>query len=263
MFVSVLLADCIGCGGSQALADTLARTDAGAWLTVIVAGIVDGFNPCAFSVVITLAGILAVGGRHPRARLWGGWAFCVGSYLTYLLLGVGILQAVRALDALGTVRTVVRLVLALALFALSYLSWRDAWRYRSARVPSVITLQLPARVKGMIRSVAEASWRGPSVIFAGLGCGVVVTLLDSLCTGQVYVPVLALVANEPEAWRAFALLAVYNLAFIVPLVVIFLLAARGATALEMSAWSKRNVVPSKSALGLLFLLLGLLLFPVI
>ena len=41
----------------------------------------DGFNPCAFSIVIVLAGILAVGGRRRRARLLGGTAFCVGSFM--------------------------------------------------------------------------------------------------------------------------------------------------------------------------------------
>ncbi len=91
---------------------------------------------------------------------------------------------------------------------------------------------------------------------AGLGCGFLVTLLDSLCTGQVYVPVLALIAREPGAWRSLALLALYNLAFIAPLVAVFMLAARGADAAQMSRWSKRNVFPSKLALGLVFALLG-------
>jgi len=39
---------------------------------ILLAGLVDGFNPCAFSIIIVLAGILAVGGRMRRARLAGG-----------------------------------------------------------------------------------------------------------------------------------------------------------------------------------------------
>ena len=41
------------------------------FLTVLLAGLADGFNPCAFSIIIVLAGILAVGGRKRRARLLG------------------------------------------------------------------------------------------------------------------------------------------------------------------------------------------------
>ena len=116
-------------------------------------------------------------------------------------------------------------------------------------------------MKKLIRAVAEASWGGPTVVAAGLGCGFLVTLLDSLCTGQIYVPVLALISREPGAWRAFALLAIYNLAFIAPLVAVFMLAAKGADSERMSRWSKRNVFPSKIALGFMFAILGALVLP--
>ena len=226
---------------------------------ILLAGIADGFNPCAFSIVIALAGILAVGGRQRRARMLGGWAFCLGSFLTYMAMGLGLMRALRALEGLRKVHDAVMLILALTLFVLSALSVRDAFRYRRARVPSVITLQLPDRVKKAIRAIAEASWRGPAVFVAGLGCGFLVTLLDSLCTGQVYVPVLALLSREPGAWRSLVLLALYNLAFIAPLVAVFMLAAKGADAARMSHWSKRNVFPSKLALGLVFAILGALI----
>ena len=228
---------------------------------VVLAGIADGFNPCAFSIVIVLAGILAVGGRRRRARMLGGWAFCAGSFLTYMAMGLGLMHALRALEGLRTVHDAVMALLAATLFVLAALSVRDAFRYRRAKVPSVITLQLPDRVKKLIRAVAEASWGGPTVVVAGLGCGFLVTLLDSLCTGQIYVPVLALIAREGGAWRSFALLAIYNLAFIAPLVVVFMLAAKGADSERMSRWSKRNVFPSKIALGVMFAILGALVWP--
>ena len=228
---------------------------------VLFAGFVDGFNPCAFSIVIVLAGVLAAGGRRRRARLLGGAAFCAGSYLTYMAMGFGLLSAFRALSGLDAVRDVLFAVLSLSLLVLSVLSFRDAWRYRAARVPAVITLQLPDGVKRAIRAVAEASWAGPAVVGTGLLCGFVVTLLDSLCTGQVYVPVLAMLARDARSLRALALLALYNLAFIAPLVAVFVLAAKGADSARMSRWSKRNVVPSKVFLALVFALLAALLFP--
>ena len=228
---------------------------------VLFAGFVDGFNPCAFSIVIVLAGVLAAGGRRRRARLLGGAAFCAGSYLTYMAMGFGLLSAFRALSGLDAVRDALFAVLSLTLLVLSVLSFRDAWRYRAARVPAVITLQLPDGVKRAIRAVAEASWAGPAVVGTGLLCGFVVTLLDSLCTGQVYVPVLAMLARDARSFRALVLLALYNLAFIAPLVAVFVLAAKGADSARMSRWSKRNVVPSKVFLALVFALLAALLFP--
>ena len=87
------------------------------------------------------------------------------------------------------------------------------------------------------------------------------TLLDALCTGQVYVPVLALISREPGAWRSFALLALYNLAFVFPLVAVFVLASKTTDAFQMAKWSSRNVIPAKIALGFAFAVLGLLVFP--
>ena len=231
------------------------------FLTVLLAGLTDGFNPCAFSIIIVLAGILAVGGRKRSARMLGGWAFCIASFLTYMAMGLGIMRLIRALESLRTVHDVVMALLSLSLFVLAALSVRDAFRYRKEKVPSAITLQLPDKVKRLIRVVAETSWSGPAVVVTGFGCGFLVTLLDSLCTGQIYVPIIALISREMEAWRSFSLLAVYNLAFIAPLIVIFILAAKGADSERMSRWSKRNVFPAKIAMGAIFALLGVLVFP--
>ena len=227
--------------------------------TVLLAGIVDGFNPCSFAIMISLAGILAIGGRRRRARIIGGLAFCAGTFVTYMLMGLGLMQALKALEGLRIVHDVVMVVLALSLFVLSFLSFRDALKFRKVPVFSVVTLKLPEGVKVLIRKIALESWSGPSVALAGFGCAFLVTLLDALCTGQVYVPVLALISREPGAWRSFALLALYNLAFIAPLVAVFILASKTTDAFQMAQWSSRNVIPAKVALGLVFALLGVLI----
>ena len=227
--------------------------------SVLFAGLVDGFNPCAFSIVIILAGILAVGGRRRKSQILGGVAFCLSSFMTYMFMGFGLLEAIRALSGFYLVRNILFAILSVFLFALSFLSFRDAFRYRVAGVPSVITLQLPDGVKKAIRCVAERSWSGPTVVFTSLLCGFLVTLLDSLCTGQVYVPVLVLLSKQNDSAYTLLLLALYNIAFISPLVAIFIFSAFGVGSERMRIWSKRNVFPSKIALGFLFLALGVLL----
>ena len=226
--------------------------------TVVLAGVVDGFNPCSFAIMISLAGILAIGGRKRKARIIGGLSFCIGTFVTYMLMGLGLMQALKALEGLRIVHDVVMVLLAFALFVLSFLSFRDAARFRKIPVFSVVTLKLPEGVKVLIRKIAMESWSGPAVALAGFGCAFLVTLLDALCTGQVYVPILALISREPGVWRSFALLSVYNLAFIAPLVGVFILASKTTDAFQMAKWSSRNVIPAKIALGLVFALLGVL-----
>ena len=48
-----------------------------------------------------------------------------------------------------------------------------------------------------------------------------------------------------------------------PLIVVFMLAAKGADSERMSRWSKRNVFPSKIALGFMFAILGALVLSTI
>ena len=231
--------------------------------TVVLAGIVDGFNPCSFAIMISLAGILAIGGRKRKARILGGLSFCAGTFVTYMLMGLGLMQALKALEGLRVVHDVVMALLALSLFVLSFLSFRDALKFRKVPVFSVVTLKLPEGVKVLIRKIALESWSGPAVALAGFGCAFLVTLLDALCTGQVYVPVLALISREPGAWRSFALLALYNLAFIAPLVAVFILASKTTDAFLMAQWSSRNVIPAKVALGGVFAVLGILMLLVV
>ena len=231
--------------------------------TVVLAGVVDGFNPCSFAIMISLAGILAIGGRKRKARILGGLSFCAGTFVTYMLMGLGLMQALKALEGLRIVHDVVMVVLALSLFVLSFLSFRDALKFKKVPVFSVVTLKLPEGVKVLIRKIALESWSGPAVALAGFGCAFLVTLLDALCTGQVYVPVLALISREPGAWRSFALLALYNLAFVFPLVAVFVLASKTTDAFQMAKWSSRNVIPAKVALGGVFAVLGILMLLVV
>ena len=228
---------------------------------VVLAGIVDGFNPCSFAIMISLAGILAIGGRRRRARILGGLSFCAGTFVTYMLMGFGLLRAISALERVRLVHDIAMVFLALSLFLLSFLSFRDALRFRKIPVFSVVTLKLPEGVKNLIRRIAMSSWSGSAVVFAGFGCAFLVTLLDALCTGQVYVPVLVILAKESASARAVALLVLYNLAFIAPLVGVFIVASKTTDAFQMAKWSSRNVIPAKIALGLVFAFLGWMLWP--
>lgn len=226
---------------------------------IILAGVVDGFNPCSFAIMISLAGILAIGGRKRRARIIGGLSFCLGSFATYMLMGLGLMHVLKSLNGLRVLHDIVISALALTLCVLSFLSFRDAIRFRKIPVFSVVTLKLPEGVKNLIRQIARSSWSGSAVALAGFGCAFLVTLLDALCTGQVYVPVLALISREPGAWCSFALLAVYNLAFISPLVAVFILASKTTDAFQMAKWSSRNVIPAKIGLGIVFAVLAVLM----
>jgi cytochrome c biogenesis protein CcdA len=83
--------------------------------------------------------------------------------------------------------------------------------------------------------------------------GSLVTLLEAVCTGQVYVPILAALSQPEYKERATGLLAVYNAGFIAPLLVVIAVAYYGVTSEQLAKVSRRNLVLSKVLMALLLI----------
>ena len=222
------------------------------WAAVAIAGLADGLNPCAFATIVFLTSILASGGRRGRAVFMGGLAFCVASFVTYFLIGFGLLSALRRLEGLTVLRFIVEWGTVAALMILGALSLLDAWRYSRTGEAGSVRLQLPAGVKQRIRGFARARWGGAAVFGTGLFCGAGVTLLESVCTGQMYLPTLVFMSREGGGFRAWGMLLLYNVLFVVPLFAVFMLGAFGVRSQRLAVLTRRNVVPSKILLAVVF-----------
>jgi cytochrome c biogenesis protein CcdA len=229
------------------------------WAAVAAAGLADGLNPCAFATIVFLTSLLAAGGRRGGAVLLGGLAFCLASFATYLVIGLGLLSALRRLECLAGVRAAVEWATIAALAILGALSLLDAWRYGRTGDAKSVRLQLPDGVKKRIRRFALARWGGPAVFGTGLVCGAGVTVLESVCTGQMYLPTLVFMSREGGGVRAWGLLLLYNVLFIVPLLAVFILGALGVRSQRLAELTRSHVVPSKLLLAAVFLILSVLL----
>lgn len=228
---------------------------------VVAAGLIDGFNPCAFSTLVFFMSLLSVAKVRNRTLLLLGISFCLASFLTYLALGFGLFRVLHLFSGFATLRSAVELIMAVVLLVLAFLSFRDAIRFRKTARADDITLQLSTGMKKRIHDVMRRGLGNTSVIAGGLMIGTVVTVIESVCTGQVYVPTLVLILkdstfSEPRAWL---LLLIYNALFVLPLVIIFLAVYFGLKTETLLMWSRRNVVISKALLGLLFILMALLI----
>ncbi|MCX7590000.1 MAG: hypothetical protein N2255_00060, partial [Kiritimatiellae bacterium] len=224
---------------------------------VMVAGLLDGINPCAISTLVFLLSFLTVGRLRGRRLLLVGLVFCLATFLTYGAVGFGLLRALHALSWFPRLRKTVDLLLVAVLLTLAVYSLRDAFRFRRSGSANDVVLKLPQAARERIGRIAHKT-RGAGFQLAGVFIlGVCVTALESVCTGQVYVPTLALVVRMgTSVFRGFLLLCLYNLMFVVPLIVIVALMYRGLGIMALLEWSKRNVFFSKLLLGGFFLALA-------
>jgi len=96
-----------------------------------------------------------------------------------------------------------------------------------------------------------------TIVIASLVTGFLVSLLELACTGQVYLP--AIVFISKGGVKGTALLVLYNLAFILPLTVIFILAYFGLSSDRLTQFFRKRVAIVKFLLaGLFFGLFALL-----
>ena len=140
------------------------------------------------------------------------------------------------------------------------MSFRDAVRFRASGDSGDVTLQLPRRIKDRMHGIIRRNLGSPRLVTGAFAIGVAVTALESVCTGQVYLPTLVMLIEQRRSMAsATGYLLLYNVLFILPLVVAFGLAYAGVSVEQFVKWSRRNVVPSKIALGLFFLAMAVLL----
>ncbi len=247
---------------------------------VIVAGLLDGLNPCAISTLVFFMSLLAVSTRRRqpasprlrRSRGYGGqevrnrqlillgFSFCLASFLTYLALGFGLLRVLHLFSGFTVLRSAVEWAMAAVLLALAFFSFRDAFRFRKSRDGHDVTLQLSDKMKKRIHRVMHRGLGVGSVVLGGVLIGTAVTALESVCTGQVYVPTLVLILKDNALQgRAWLYLLAYNLMFILPLALTFVAVYFGLRTETLLAWSKKNVVLSKMLLGLFFIAMAVLI----
>jgi cytochrome c biogenesis protein CcdA len=225
---------------------------------VLLGGLIDGLNPCAFATIIFFLSYLQIARRTPREMLMVGIAFISAVFLAYLAAGLVLYQVLDALnDRFAGIQRWLNLGFGLlALFA-AWLSLRDAFRARAGRLDDM-TLQLPSILKDRIRKVIRSGARARNFVIAAFVSGLVISLLELACTGQVYAPIIYQIQHgrlDAVLW-----LVIYNLAFITPLIVIFLLAYGGLRSETLIQFQKRHTFGVKLALALLFLGLALFIF---
>jgi cytochrome c biogenesis protein CcdA len=225
-------------------------------LTVVVAGLVDGLNPCAFATIVFFISYLAFAGRKGRDILLVGGMFALGVFLTYLGVGIGLLKFLAALPFLPAISRYLYAFTALLCLALAAGSVYDWLQMRRGR-PEGMKLKLPTRMRRWINRVIREGANVRAIAGIAFVTGIVISLIELACTGQVYLPTIIFVLGVPEMRaRAVTYLLLYNILFVLPLVTVFLLAYWGTTSQSLGQFINRRTGTIKLATAGLFVLLA-------
>ncbi len=225
-------------------------------MTVAVAGLVDGLNPCAFATLIFFISYLTFVGQKGRAVLAVGSAFTLGVFVAYTLVGIGLWRLLSQLPFLTTVGQWVIGFTALLCAVLAGLSFRDYLKARRGRVEDM-ALVMPHVLRQRAHAVIRRASNVRVFALAAFPVGVVISLLELVCTGQIYLPTIIFVMSVPGLQaQATLFLLLYNLMFILPLTVVFVLVYFGTSSLELGLFLRRHAAAVKLGTALLFAVLA-------
>ncbi|HZQ09678.1 MAG TPA: cytochrome c biogenesis protein CcdA [Anaerolineae bacterium] len=222
--------------------------------TVVLGGLIDGINPCAFTVLLlfvtamlaTLQADNAADINAARTRIFGmGSIYIASVFLTYLALGVGLL-ATSALFSRFHAPARIGALLAIGM---------GLWMLKDVFLPTLGPRLAAPKFVGQwtIDSARKATL--PALIIGGILIG----LCTVPCSGAVYLAVLSLLSLQSSALVGFAYLILYNLMFILPLVALLIAASARPTLNRLAHWNLHHKEGVRLALGASVVGMGLLI----
>lgn len=219
----------------------------GSWLLPLIgtAAVLDSINPCSFSVLLlTIAFLFSIGAYRSKIISIGGF-YIFGIFTVYMLIGVGILQT---LHIFSTPHFMAKLGAAL-LIALGFVNLINEF------FPTFpVKLRIPQAAHRKMAGLMEKASIPTAFALGGL-----TGLCEFPCTGGPYLMALGLLHDKTTYINGLGYLLLYNLIFILPLVIILALASDNSLLLKVREWQKRESRPMRFWGGIAMILLGALI----
>ncbi len=214
--------------------------------TVVATAAIDAINPCAIGVLILMVSVLLAARQSTSRMLLLGGLYIVSVFTIYLLAGLGLLYFLSTIPLWLTEYlsiTVGLLMVAAGLLEIKDFFWYGRW----------FSLTIPGRFVKKVH-VMSSKATIPGVLLLGA----FVSAVELPCTGAPYLAIITLLSQYFD-FTAFLLLVLYNIIFILPLIIILILVAVGKKLHEIKAWKQRTRHYMRLGMGLLLVYLGWLL----
>lgn len=213
---------------------------------VIVASLVDSINPCAFSVLILTIAFLMTLNKSRSSILKIGGIYILGIFVVYVLIGLGILQALQLLNVphfMAKAGAVMLIILG------------------SINIINDFFPSFPIKIKipqFAHKKIAYLMEKGS--IPASFFLGIMVGLYEFPCTGGPYLMILGLLHDKEAFWSGLIYLILYNMFFVLPLIVILLVSSSNIVLEKVQAWKGAESKNMKFWGGVATIVLGLIIF---
>ncbi len=213
---------------------------------VVVSGLLDGINPCAFAVLLFFIAFLYTIKKTRAGVLKMGAVYISAIFLAYFLIGIGIM---KALIFTGKPHFMAKLG-AYLIILLGLINIKDY--INPFAFP--VHLRIPRFTHATLRR-----WAYKGTFPSAAVLGFLVGLCTFPCSGGIYVAILALLSAKTTYLQGLAYLLLYNFMFVMPLIVILALASNEKVTRRLKEWEESKARGMRLASGIVMILLGVVI----
>lgn len=215
---------------------------------ILVTGLLDGINPCAFAVLLFFIAFLFTIKKTKTGILKMGSVYIFAIFMAYLLIGLGLLQALLLTGEM-------HLMAKIAAYLIILLGLLHMISYFFPKFP--IKLKIPGFSKKTIHK-----WMHKSTLPAALVLGFLVGLCTFPCSGGIYVAVIGLLAAKTTYFQGLMYLLLYNIMFVTPLIAILLGASSKRVTNRMTGWEQSKSRAMHLLAAIVMIVMGIIILTV-
>jgi cytochrome c biogenesis protein CcdA len=213
---------------------------------VAAAAIIDSVNLCAFSVLLLTIAFLFSAGNLRSGILKIGGSYIAGIFLVYVLIGLGIMRALY----LFNVPNFTAKIGAVILIILGVINIINEF---FPKFPMKLKIPNSAHDR-MGKLIAKGS--APAAFLLGAFVG----LSEFPCIGGPYLTILGFLHDRSAYVKGFAYLLVYNLIFILPLLIVLFIASNKVLLAKIQTWQSSKTIRIRFLSGIAMIILGIIIF---
>ena len=235
---------------------------------VLLAGLLDGFNPCAIAMLLLFVSLLGFS-DNKKVLILVSVTYIFALFVSYFLIGTFLLNFLIQFSAQAhVVNIVINWIVALLCLFLFFFNMYDFFMSKNEKYGKVKN-QLPAWVQRYNKKLIKAftnvinddeNKKGLfTVLILTFILGIALSVTELICTGQIYLGIVYGIHYLDSLYAYIALL-FYNLMFVLPLIIIAVIAIKGKGVMATSNWIREHLHIIKLASALFFLGIAIYFF---
>lgn len=210
---------------------------------IISAGLIDGINPCAIGMLILLLGYLMVFAKQPERMFKTGLVYIATIFITYFSIGFLFSSVVYKLIAWPyyyQISDYIKYVIIALVGLAGFINVKDFFWYGKGYSLGIKKEQAPFLMKYIKQATIPAT----------IVLGVLVTLFELPCSLPLYVGTITIMSSSFQTIVTLYYLFIYNLMFVLPLIVLFVILLKTKKIFEAKDLQERGNKWMKLVMGL-------------